>query len=115
MKKTVFIALAAGMMFCGCYFNRGVDETIETDRYTMRMVSWDMDVDGVLSSSALEEYLTDDLRTPFPLMLYTERADRFAAGIMGGRVGILIDGLPMGYLLPTTLAQFMIAPEDRVI
>ena len=73
----------------------------------------DMDVDGVLSSSALEEYLTDDLRTPFPLMLYTERADRFAAGIMGGRVGILIDGLPMGYLLPTTLAQFMIAPEDR--
>lgn len=48
MKKTVFIALAAGMMFCGCYFNRGVDETIETDRYTMRMVSWDMDVDNVI-------------------------------------------------------------------
>ncbi len=48
MKKTVFIALAAGMMFCGCYFNRGIDETFETDRYTMRMVSWDMDVDGVI-------------------------------------------------------------------
>ena len=34
-------------MATGCYFNRGIDETFETDRYTMRMVSWDMDVDSV--------------------------------------------------------------------
>ena len=42
MKKTLFIALAACMTLTGCYFNRGVDETVETDRFTMRMMSWDM-------------------------------------------------------------------------
>ena len=41
-------AVLGGLMATGCYFNRGVDETFETDRYTMRMVSWDMDVDGVI-------------------------------------------------------------------
>lgn len=48
MKKTFFIALAACITLTGCYFNRGVDETIETERFTMRMVSWDMDVDNVI-------------------------------------------------------------------
>ncbi len=72
-----------------------------------------MDVDGVLAGGALEEYLVDDIKTPFPLILYTERTDRFASGLIGGRVGILVDGLPLGYLLPSTLAQFMTAPEDR--
>ena len=42
MKQTIFIALAACMTLTGCYFNRGVDETVETDRFTMRMMSWDM-------------------------------------------------------------------------
>lgn len=37
------------MNLTGCYFNRGVDETIETDRFTMRMMSWDM-VEGELVS-----------------------------------------------------------------
>lgn len=44
----IMTAVLGGLMATGCYFNRGVDETFETDRYTMRMVSWDMDVDGVI-------------------------------------------------------------------
>ena len=49
MKQTIFIALAACMTLTGCYFNRGVDETVETERFTMRMMSWDM-VEGELVS-----------------------------------------------------------------
>ena len=33
-------------------------------------------------------------------MLGTERSDYFCAGLMNGRVGLLMDGLPIGYLLP---------------
>ncbi|MBR1549123.1 MAG: hypothetical protein IJ634_00610 [Bacteroidales bacterium] len=44
MKKNLFIALAACMTLCGCYFNRDIDETIETDRYTMHITS-----DGVIA------------------------------------------------------------------
>ena len=53
----IMMAVWVGLMATGCYFNRGVDETIETERYTMRMVSWDMDVDGVIEHGhAVREY-----------------------------------------------------------
>lgn len=41
------------MLLCGCYFNRDIDETIETDRYTLNLVS-----DNIFSS--IEEYEKGD-------------------------------------------------------
>lgn len=72
-----------------------------------------VDVDGVISPSAVEEYLTGSRRTAFPMLLYTERTDKFAAGLLEGRVGVLVDGLPLGYLLPADLSRLMESPEDR--
>src|SRR5699024_2472258 len=51
--------------------------------------------------------------TPFPLVQYTERPDRFCAGLAEERVGRLIDGLPLGYLVPGTLGDFLRAPQDK--
>lgn len=42
MKKILSLALVACTTLCGCYFNRDVDETIETDRYTLHLVSHNM-------------------------------------------------------------------------
>lgn len=72
-----------------------------------------VDVDGILSPAAVEEYLTGSRKTAFPLQIYTERPDRFAWGMLEGRVGILVDGLPLGYLLPCDLEDFLTSPEDR--
>lgn len=72
-----------------------------------------IDVDGVLSPAAVEEYLTGGRKTAFPLQIYTERPDRFAWGLLEGRVGLLVDGLPLGYLLPCNLEDFLKSPEDR--
>jgi len=72
-----------------------------------------IDIDGLLSPAALEEYLTGSRKTAFPLLLYTERPDRFAWGLLAGRVGVLADGLPLGYLLPCTAMDFLESPEDR--
>ncbi len=72
-----------------------------------------LDIDGLLTPAAVEEYLTGSRSTAFPMQIYTERADRFAWGLMAGRVGILVDGLPLGYLLPCCLGDFMESPEDR--
>ncbi len=72
-----------------------------------------IDIDGLLTPAAVEEYLTGSRKTAFPLQIYTERADRFAWGIMEGKVGILVDGLPLGYLLPCCLEDFLKSPEDR--
>ncbi len=73
----------------------------------------EMDIDALLTTANLEEYLADTVKTPFPLLSYTERPDRFCAGIAEGRVGVLADGIPMGFLLPGTLGQFFQTGEDR--
>jgi spore germination protein KA len=72
-----------------------------------------IDIDGLLSPSAVEEYVTGSRATAFPLMQYTERTDRFCQGILDGRVGLLVDGLPLGYLAPADLMYLMESPEDR--
>lgn len=73
----------------------------------------EIDIDGVLTPAAVEEYLTGGRKTAFPLLIFTERPDRFAWGLLAGRVGVLVDGLPLGYLLPCTLTDFLESPEDR--
>lgn len=71
-----------------------------------------IDVDGLQTPSAVEEYVTGSRVTAFPLLQYTERSDRFCQGLLAGRVGLLVDGLPLGYLAPVDLMYLMESPED---
>ena len=73
----------------------------------------EIDIDGFISPAAVEEYVTGSRATAFPLLQYTERTDRFCQGILEGRVGLLVDGLPLGYLAPVDLMYLMESPEDR--
>lgn len=71
-----------------------------------------IDIDGMLFPASVEEYLTGSRKTPFPLLQYTERTDRFCHGLLKGRVGLLIDGIPVGYLAPVDVGYLMNSPED---
>ena len=73
----------------------------------------EIDIDGLLSPAAVEEYVTGSRFTTFPLLQYTERADRFCQGLLDGRVGLLVDGLPLAYLAPADLGYLMESMEDR--
>lgn len=73
----------------------------------------EIDIDGFLTPAAVEEYLTGSRATAFPLIQYTERTDKFCQGLLDGRVGLLVDGLPLGYLAPTDLGYLMESAEDR--
>ena len=89
----------------------GITDPSLVERMKKRVQS--IDIDGLLSPAAVEEYVTGSRKTAFPLMQYTERTDRFCQGILDGRVGLLIDGLPLGYLAPADLMYLMESPEDR--
>ena len=89
----------------------GITSDSLVDRMKDRLGS--IDIDGLLSPSAVEEYITGSRATAFPLIQYTERADTFCRGLLDGRVGLLVDGLPLGYLAPTDLGYLMQSPEDR--
>lgn len=71
-----------------------------------------IDIDGFLTPSAVEEYVTGSRWTAFPLLQYTERTDTFCQGLLSGRVGLIVDGLPLGYLAPVDIGYLMQSPED---
>ncbi len=71
-----------------------------------------LDVEGLLATGALEEGLVDAPRSPFPQLLHTERPDRFAQYLLEGRVGLLVDGLPIGLAAPVCFADFLRVSGD---
>ena len=72
-----------------------------------------VDTDELLQTASLEELIVDEVDTAFPMIAYTERPDRFCAGLVEGRVGVIVDGIPLGYLLPGTVGQFFKTGQDR--
>lgn len=89
----------------------GITDRELVEKMRNRLAS--IDIDGMLSPSSVEEYITGSRTTAFPLLQYTERTDRFCQGILNGQVGLLIDGLPLGYLAPVDLGGLMESQEDR--
>ena len=69
-------------------------------------------VDGVIITGSLDEYILDNKWSVFPQTLSTERSDRFCQHILEGRVGLLVDGLPVSFIVPATFNLFLQAPED---
>ena len=89
----------------------GITNKVLVERMKNRLKN--IDVDGFLSPSAVEEYVTGSRWTAFPLMQYTERPDRFCQALLDGRVGLMVDGLPLGYMAPADIGYLMESPEDR--
>lgn len=72
-----------------------------------------IDIDGLLTAGDIEEYLIENTATPFPQMIVTERPDKFCIGLLEGRIGILADGLPYGFMLPVVIGEFFKVPDDN--
>ncbi len=71
-----------------------------------------IDVDGILESGYIEEFIEDSSYSPFPQVLHTERPDRVASALLEGKIAVLTDGTPIALVVPTTLASFLQSPED---
>ncbi|WCR26238.1 spore germination protein [Paenibacillus thiaminolyticus] len=67
---------------------------------------------GILESGIIEELIEDRTLSPFPTMYNTERPDVVAAGLIEGRVAILVDGTPFVLLVPALFIQYFHADED---
>lgn len=68
--------------------------------------------DGIITPGVIEQYLKSNIFSFFPQTVITERPDKIAKNLLNGRCAILVDGLPIGYVLPATVAQLMSTPED---
>jgi len=94
----------------GIMYIKGIvnDKVIEEVRRRLDRI----DIDGILESGYIEELIQDETYTPFPTIFNSERPDVIAAGLLEGRVAILVDGTPFVLLVPALLIQFFQSAED---
>jgi len=71
-----------------------------------------IDIDAVLESGYIEEFVQDAPYSLFPTIYNTERPDKVVSAILEGRVAILVDGTPFVLLVPVVFIQFFQASED---
>ncbi len=69
-------------------------------------------IDAIYDSGYIEQLIEDSWKSPFPQTQATERPDKFAASLLEGRVGILVDNSPFGIIVPATLNAYYQASED---
>lgn len=72
-------------------------------------------LNNILNVGEFEEQIVDNRKTIFPQIKYTERPDNLCANIMEGKIGIIIDGLPIVYIVPAVFNMFFKSPEDYSI
>ncbi|MCL4440970.1 MAG: spore germination protein [Firmicutes bacterium] len=71
-----------------------------------------IDIDGVLESGYIEEFIEDAPFSIFPTVGNTEKPDRVAAQLLEGRVAIFTDGTPFVLTVPYLFVESLTASED---
>lgn len=74
-----------------------------------------IDIDAVLESGYLEEFIEEAPFSVFSTVGYTEKPDVAAAKILEGRVGILVDGTPFVLTVPLLLVEHFHTAEDYYV
>lgn len=71
-----------------------------------------IDIDGVLDSSYLQEFITDVPVSLVPSVGSSERPDVVAARLLEGRAAVLVDGTPFVLTVPSLLVEAFQSPQD---
>jgi len=66
----------------------------------------------IKSTASVEESLSDKCYSIFPQVMYTERPDKLCANVAEGKIGILIDGFPVAFVVPAVFNMLFQAGED---
>ncbi|WP_078427107.1 spore germination protein [Alkalihalobacterium alkalinitrilicum] len=69
-------------------------------------------INAIYDSGNLEELITDQTLTPFPLTYHTDRPDTIASHLIDGKVIILVDGSPFVISAPVVFVDFFQVSED---
>lgn len=71
-----------------------------------------LDVEAILESGYIEEYIEDAPFSPFATIGYSEKPDVVAARILEGRVAIVVDGTPFVLTAPMLFVESFQTAED---
>ncbi|PGZ95285.1 spore germination protein [Bacillus pseudomycoides] len=72
----------------------------------------DVDFDVPFDATMVEQLISDNSNSLFPILLSTERLDRAMYALIAGQVIIVTNGSPYILIGPTNLLDFFVSPED---
>ncbi|MFC5450130.1 spore germination protein [Paenibacillus aestuarii] len=91
------------------YMQNIANDTIVTE---LRRRLQQLQINFLMDSSILEESLSDNMYSPFPMFLNTERPDTLAASLIQGKVAVIVDGSPFAIIAPAVFNDFFRSQED---
>ncbi len=94
---------------CIAYIKDLADEKIVSE---VRKRLERIDVDSILESGYIEEFIEDAPLSPFATVGNTEKPDVAAAKMLEGRVAILVDGTPFALTVPYLFVESIQTSED---
>lgn len=74
-----------------------------------------LDIDSVLESGYIEEYIEDAPFSPFATVGFTEKPDVVAGRILEGRIAIVVDGTPFVLTAPMLFVESFQTAEDYYV
>ncbi|MEA5059162.1 MAG: spore germination protein [Candidatus Pelethousia sp.] len=83
-------------------------KVVETVKYRIGS----LDVESILETGYIEEYIEDAPFSPFATIGYSEKPDVVAAKILEGRVAIVVDGTPFVLTAPMLFVESFQTAED---
>jgi spore germination protein KA len=92
------------------YLKDVVDEALVNKIYNNLS---EIDIDGILDSGYIRDFLLKGKSSFFPQFINTERPDLASMSILEGKVVILVENSPYVLIIPGLLVDFMHTPEDE--
>lgn len=71
-----------------------------------------IDIDGIIDSGYIRDYLETKQKSSFPKMISSERPDLTCQNLLNGKIVILVENSPIALILPATLDDFLKSSED---
>lgn len=72
-----------------------------------------IDIDGILDSGSIAEFLELENNTQFPTVIRTERPDTVSNALLEGKIAILVDTSPFALILPAFFGDFINPAADN--
>ncbi|WP_088066716.1 spore germination protein [Gottfriedia luciferensis] len=87
------------------------EENINTITQRIKDIQYDI----IADSSFISSMIGDNTNSIFPLSIPTERIDRAVAGLVEGKIVVVVDGSPNVILAPAVIDETFIAMEDYYV
>ncbi len=97
---------------CICYMESLVNKEIlrELERRIKKI-----NIDGILASGYIAEFIDDEAYSPFKTVGSTERPDVVTGKLLEGRIAVLVDGTPVVLTVPFLFIEYFQSSEDYYI